>query len=229
MDGGKREYKQKQYLLWKLRYLLEINDGAKIITNENFLSFAEAFEHKLSFRQMYNFLKMQKEVAYNSDIPHSVCLYEVCKNTSLLAREINSSVKLGGILSPTAHSLVETHTCDSSSKHCVLSHCPECIRSGLSLSDLKAHVDLISFLQRQRVEKKIVKVNQTMSFGQVIPKWVETISNLKRHIYSKCEQVASYNKQKNELKTGEALIHVDYSESNINPSMSGGKKKVTHT
>ena len=85
---------------------------------------------------------------------------------------------------------------------------------------------MISFLQRQRVEKKIVKVNQTMSFGQVIPKWVETISNLKRHIYSKCEQVASYNKQKNELKTGEALIHVDYSESNINPLMSGGKKKV---
>ena len=60
----------------------------------------------------------------------------------------------------------------------------------------------------------------------MIPKWVETKSNLKRHIYSKCEQVASYNKQKNELKTGEALIHVDYSESNINPLMSGGKKKV---
>ena len=63
----------------------------------------------------------------------------------------------------------------------------------------------------------------------MIPKWVETISNLKRHIYSKCEQVASYNKQKNELKTGEAFIHADYSESNINPLMPGGNKKVTHT
>ena len=40
-----------------------------------------------------------------------------------------------------------------------------------------------------------------------------SISNLKRHIYRKCEQVASYNKQKDELKTGEALIHVDYSQS----------------
>ena len=52
-----------------------------------------------------------------------------------------------------------------------------------------------------------------MPFGQVIPKWAETISNLKRHIYRKCEQVASYNKQIDELKAGEALIYVDYSES----------------
>ena len=33
------------------------------------------------------------------------------------------------------------------------------------------------------------------------------------HIYRKREKVASYNKQKDELKTGEALIYVDYSES----------------
>ena len=33
------------------------------------------------------------------------------------------------------------------------------------------------------------------------------------HIYRKREQVASCNKQKDELKTVEALTHVDYSES----------------
>ena len=54
-----------------------------------------------------------------------------------------------------------------------------------------------------------------MTFSQVIPKWVEIISNLKRHIYRKREQVASYNKQKDELKTGEVLIHVNYSKSYI--------------
>ena len=52
-----------------------------------------------------------------------------------------------------------------------------------------------------------------MPFGQVIPKWEETISNLKNHIYRKREQVASYDKQKDELKTGKAFIHVDESES----------------
>ena len=52
-----------------------------------------------------------------------------------------------------------------------------------------------------------------MPFGQLIPKWVETISNLKRHIYRKREEVASYNKQKDELKLEEALIQVDYNKS----------------
>ena len=50
-------------------------------------------------------------------------------------------------------------------------------------------------------------------FGQVIPKWVDTISNLKRHIYIKREQVAIYNKYKDELKTGQAFMHDDYCES----------------
>ena len=117
------------------------------------------------------------------------------------------------ILSPTSRDLVETNTCDSSSKDCMLGNCPECLGPGLSVSDFKANVDLLYFLQWQRVEKKTVKVNKTMPFGQVIPKWVDTISNLKRRIYRKRQQVASYNKQKDELKTGEALIQVDYSES----------------
>ena len=75
----------------------------------------------------------------------------------------------------------------------MLGNCLECLKPGLSLSDFKADVDLISFLQWQRVGKKIIKVSQMMPFGQVIPKWVETISNLKRHVYRKREQVSSYN------------------------------------
>ena len=131
--------------------------------------------------QMYNILKMYKEVAYNSGIPHSPCLYEVGESASLLAKGINSSLKSSDVLSPTAHDLVETHTCDSSSKDYMLVNCPEYLKPGLSLPDFKADIDLISFLQWQRVEKKIVKVNQTMPFGQVICKWVETMSNLKKH------------------------------------------------
>ena len=49
MDGDKKDYKQKRYLLGKLRDLLEIITVFKIITNENFPSFTEAFKHKLSF------------------------------------------------------------------------------------------------------------------------------------------------------------------------------------
>ena len=79
--------------------------------------------------------------------------------------------------------------------------------------NIQSDVDLIHYLQWQRADKKIVIVNQTMPFGQVNHKWVEAISNLKQHIHKKREQVASYSKQKNELKTAEAIFHVDYSES----------------
>ena len=54
-----------------------------------------------------------------------------------------------------------------------LGNCLECLKPGLSssaLPDFKVDVDSISFLQWQQVEKKIVKFNQTMAFGQVIPK-----------------------------------------------------------
>ena len=36
---------------------------------------------------------------------------------------------------------------------------------------------------------------------------------MKEHIHRKRVQVESYNSHKDELKKGEALVHVDYSES----------------
>ena len=71
MDCGKWEQKQKRYLLWRPRHLLEIIIGSKIITDENFPLFTETFKHELSSRQTYSFLKVHKEVVYNSDVPHS--------------------------------------------------------------------------------------------------------------------------------------------------------------
>ena len=90
----------------------------------------------------------------NSDIPQSSCFCEVYKNASFLAKGINSTLKSSDMLSPTTHGLVETHTCNWSSKDCMLRNCPECLKPGLSLSDFKADIDLISFLHWQQVKKK---------------------------------------------------------------------------
>ena len=73
------------------------------------------------------------------------------------------------------------------------------------MSDSKLDVNLISFLPWQQVEEVIVKVNQTLPFRKVIPKCMKTISNLKSQIRRA--------KEKDELKRGEALVHVDYSQS----------------
>ena len=96
---------------------------------------------------------MHKEVAYNSDIPHSSCLCEVCKNTSVLAKGINSGLKSSDILSSLLTIWLKTHTCDSSSKDCKLENYPECLKPGLSLSDFKADVCLISLSQWQQLQK----------------------------------------------------------------------------
>ena len=128
---------------------MEIINGSKIITDENFPSFTETFECELLFCKMYHFLKMHKEVSCNNDIPNSSCLCEVYENASLLAKEINSSLKSSDILSPTAHNLLKHTHGNLNSKDCMLGYCLECLKLGLSLSDFKADVDLISFLQRK--------------------------------------------------------------------------------
>ena len=152
---------------------------------------------------MYNCFKMHMELASNSAIPRSSCLCEVWKNTSLLAKGINSSLKSSYILSPTA----QTHT------HAIRVQRIECLEAVRNISSRNCRY----LISKQKLiwspfynigRKKIVKVNQAMPFGQVIPEWVETINNLKRHVYRKREQLSSYNKQKDELKTGEALVHL---------------------
>ena len=95
-------------------------------------------------------------------------------------------------------------------KGCMLGNCPECLKRGLSLSDFKAYVDLISFLQWQRVEKRSSKL---IKQGYSIKWFPNGWQPKKNYIYKKREQVVSYYKQKGELKTGEALIGVDYSNS----------------
>ena len=65
----------------------------------------------------------------------------------------------------------------------------------------------------QRVDKKYCG---NLSFDQAIEKWNSTILTIKKHIYRKRKQVASYNQQKLDFKPEETLIHVDYSESYSN-------------
>ena len=57
LDHSKCQYKQKKYLLWKIRGLLGIINASKVITNEQYASFPETFQRDLSFRQVYELFK----------------------------------------------------------------------------------------------------------------------------------------------------------------------------
>ena len=117
------------------------------------------------------------------------------------------------ILATNVHDLVEVNACDSSQDVCMIGECELCLISNLLLSNFEEEKTTISLLNWQRVDKNFAKINQSLSFDQDIEKWNSTILTIKKHIHQKRKQVASYNQQKLDLKPGEALIHVDYSES----------------
>ena len=113
--------------------MIRIINASKVITNEQYASFPETFQRVLSFRQLYEFLKGHKELAWNDQIPQSSCLYELCENTVLLAKGINSSLR-SKILATNVHDLAEANACDSSQYVCMVGECELCLTSNLSLS-----------------------------------------------------------------------------------------------
>ena len=64
----------------------------------------------------------------------------------------------------------------------------------LSLSDFHEEKKTIIF-ELVTGDKSIGKVNQNLPFDQAIEKWSSTILTIKKHIYRKGKQVASYSQQ----------------------------------
>ena len=126
--NGESKYKQRQYLLWPLRDLILMANG----TEEMKDSFVLKFEKKLTFSQFYDFLKRHKEYVYNTNIPHSSCLCEICENASLFAKGLNSQRrKLKGKLPTNPHELIEMFSCNSDEADCMLENCCMCKSSKL--------------------------------------------------------------------------------------------------
>ena len=110
MDHSKRQYKQKIYLLGKIRDLIGLINALRAITNKQYGSFPETFQQDLSFRQLYEFLKGHKDLARNDQIPQSFCICELCKKALLLAKGINSSLR-SKILKTNVHDLLSRAKC----------------------------------------------------------------------------------------------------------------------
>ena len=65
---GERKYLPRQYLLWTLKDLLDIINGSELHSS----NFVSTFSEKLSFSQLYDFIKNHKQFVYNKNIPHTV-------------------------------------------------------------------------------------------------------------------------------------------------------------
>ena len=64
---GEQKHLPRQYLLWTLKDLLDIINGSELHSS-NFLS---TFSEKLSFSQLYDFIKSHKQFVYNKNLPHT--------------------------------------------------------------------------------------------------------------------------------------------------------------
>lgn len=70
---------------------------------------------KITFRQIYEFIKGQPEFVHNKDIPQSGCLCEICENVVYIAKAM-SNVRENIPTNP--DDLVELYSCDSSNRSC---------------------------------------------------------------------------------------------------------------
>ena len=121
-ENGQRIFKQKMYLLWTMRDILDIANGfGKIGISD---TFENKFGKLLKFSQLYDFFKVHKEYAYNKNIPHGSCLCEICENCVLLARGL--SKKLDSPLPTNPHDLVEKFACDLNVRECAMDECRSC-------------------------------------------------------------------------------------------------------
>ena len=82
---GERKYLPWQYLLCTLKDLLDIINGSELHSS----NFVSTFSEKLSFSQLYDFIKSHKEFVYNKYIPHTSCLCDTCENIVLLVKGLN--------------------------------------------------------------------------------------------------------------------------------------------
>jgi len=206
-------------LLWTLNDLLDIANGCSANINGEFDdNFVNGFDHKLSFRQLYDFIKQNKEYVFNKNIPHATCLCEICENAVFFMKGINNQLKKYFPNLPTnPHDSVERFSCDSASEDCMNSKCLECQSSQGSdiIGDFCSSG--ISFDEWKKVDNRIQKVSVSISSSEeIMSLFNDHVKVLKKHIHVKRIQNAKFNSLKKDLQGNEVIIQVDYSENYTN-------------
>ena len=57
-------------------------------------NFVSTFSEKLSFFQLYHFIKSHKQFVNNKNIPHTSCHCDICENIVLLVKGLNNNKRL---------------------------------------------------------------------------------------------------------------------------------------
>ena len=111
-----------------------------------------------------------------------------------------------------SHALSETYTCYSSSRTCLFSENECCYFTGVTLEEFPDDCDNVEYYKWARVDGKLKNVVKSVDVEEAIELFNEQGKILKAHIFVKRTQNTHYTWLKENLKTNEFIIHVDYSE-----------------
>ena len=116
---GQCLYKPKYYLLWTLGEILAMLNEE--LWNEN--SFKSKFKETLKFSSLYRFIKENKEIYYQQEIPQLICLCEKCENFELLCEGIKHSETSLNLLPASEHAVLPKFCCNHHKETCVFETC----------------------------------------------------------------------------------------------------------
>ena len=209
-ESGEKIYKTKHYLLWTLRDLYQMmnrDDDLDAIT----MSFKSKFNAEIKFSTLHRFIKGEKHILYQQDIPEVSCLCQKCENLELLIQGIKGT--LPEIELPKdAKSIADSFNCNKSHRSCSYGECVSCPTYESSILD---HCDEIQYFQwvtgegGRRFPEKVPIVSTGEETKKVLD---DQIAKIKVHSYLMHTQYKKYQDLKDNLKSNVIIVHVDFSE-----------------
>ncbi|XP_041471656.1 uncharacterized protein LOC121421100 [Lytechinus variegatus] len=209
MVDGQRQYKPKHYLLWHVRELTGMLNQTKD-PNALHESFIDKFGSEISFSSVFRFIKSQKHILYQAEIPSVSCLCSKCENFELLVEGIRTACSNIDIPHST-EDILKLFTCDKGSRTCAYGECNNCPSPCLQKLEEVEEVHFYSW-ETHDGKKYPEKLPKTVTGEEASTLLLEQVAKIKVHMYLKQKQYISYQKTKGDLKENELLIHVDFSE-----------------
>ena len=171
------------------------------------------FGRKLSFHQLYELIKANKQYIYNKNIPHATSLCEIWENTVFFMQGLNKSLPKELNLPLNPHDILEKFSYDSNNQGCMNSASSNCKLPEKIAESGAFETNDIKFGEWRQVHRRVQKVSVSIDVQVVSACFNAHSKTLKRHIHVKrIKHTALKNKKSNLQEKKEILIQVDYGE-----------------
>lgn len=150
------------------------------------------------------------------------CSCIVCLNMTLL---IGTLSRLNVIKENNSNSVISSFCCENRTEKCLLRECSECKNKNIQYNNQdccemsifykwcsQKHTYFDNKTKRQKTVVKIAKQKFLCSVSKIVTEFESNIMNYLKHRGRAYHQYKIISELKNDLKTNEALIHMDFSE-----------------